>query len=142
MLQDIQQKQGLIEFRFKFLIAKDIFFCIKSDMFKQVVGTIRQLKVISINEIDCIFAYFHFGLLFIDIFTHICNIQRKKFQSIMSITIDFIKPPPWLNQLIYHSVVKDCRQSVKSFNYVSQFTVETYCFADGRGLFKQPQSVI
>ena len=26
--------------------------------------------------------------------------------------------------------------------YVSQFTVETYCFADGRCLFKQPQSVI
>ena len=29
-----------------------------------------------------------------------------------------------------------------SVNYVSQFTVETYCFADGRCLFKQPQSVI
>ena len=27
-------------------------------------------------------------------------------------------------------------------NYVSQFTVETYCFADGRCLFKQPQSVL
>ena len=27
-------------------------------------------------------------------------------------------------------------------NYVSQFTVETYCFAYGRILFKQPQSVI
>ena len=27
-------------------------------------------------------------------------------------------------------------------HYVSQFTVETYCFADGRCLFKQPQSVI
>ena len=27
-------------------------------------------------------------------------------------------------------------------NYVSQFTVETYCFPDGRCLFKQPQSVI
>ena len=27
-------------------------------------------------------------------------------------------------------------------SYVSQFTVETYCFADGRCLFKQPQSVI
>ena len=26
--------------------------------------------------------------------------------------------------------------------YVSQFTVKTYCFADGRCLFKQPQSVI
>ena len=26
--------------------------------------------------------------------------------------------------------------------YVSQFTVETYCFADGWYLFKQPQSVI
>ena len=26
--------------------------------------------------------------------------------------------------------------------YFSQFTVETYCFADGRCLFKQPQSVI
>ena len=26
--------------------------------------------------------------------------------------------------------------------YVSQFTVVTYCFADGRCLFKQPQSVI
>ena len=26
--------------------------------------------------------------------------------------------------------------------YVSQFTVETYCFTDGRCLFKQPQSVI
>ena len=26
--------------------------------------------------------------------------------------------------------------------YVSQFNVETYCFADGRFLFKQPQSVI
>ena len=26
--------------------------------------------------------------------------------------------------------------------YVSQFTVETYCFADGRCLFKQLQSVI
>ena len=26
--------------------------------------------------------------------------------------------------------------------YVSQFTVETYCFADGRCLFRQPQSVI
>ena len=29
-----------------------------------------------------------------------------------------------------------------SRNYVSQFTVETYCFADGRCLFKKPQSVI
>ena len=28
------------------------------------------------------------------------------------------------------------------YNYVSQFTVETFCFADGRCLFKQPQSVI
>ena len=27
-------------------------------------------------------------------------------------------------------------------SYVSQFTVETYCFADGRCLFKQPRSVI
>ena len=27
------------------------------------------------------------------------------------------------------------------YYYVSQFTVETYCFADGRCLFKQPQSV-
>ena len=27
-------------------------------------------------------------------------------------------------------------------NYVSQFTVDTHCFADGRCLFKQPQSVI
>ena len=27
-------------------------------------------------------------------------------------------------------------------HYVSQFTVETYCFADGRCLFKQPQSVM
>ena len=26
--------------------------------------------------------------------------------------------------------------------YVSQFTVEAYCFADGWCLFKQPQSVI
>ena len=26
--------------------------------------------------------------------------------------------------------------------YVSQFTVETYYFADGRCLFRQPQSVI
>ena len=26
--------------------------------------------------------------------------------------------------------------------YVSQFTVEAYCFTDGRCLFKQPQSVI
>ena len=25
---------------------------------------------------------------------------------------------------------------------MSQFTVETYCFADGRCLFKQPQSVL
>ena len=33
--------------------------------------------------------------------------------------------------------------SINSFaNYVSQFTVETYCFADGQCLFKQPQSVI
>ena len=28
------------------------------------------------------------------------------------------------------------------FYYVSQFTVETYYFADGQCLFKQPQSVI
>ena len=28
------------------------------------------------------------------------------------------------------------------FNYVSQFTMETFCFADGRCLFKQPRSVI
>ena len=28
------------------------------------------------------------------------------------------------------------------YHYVSQFTVETYCSADGRCLFKQPQSVI
>ena len=32
--------------------------------------------------------------------------------------------------------------SYQVLNYVSQFTVETYCFADGRCLFKQPQSVI
>ena len=31
--------------------------------------------------------------------------------------------------------------SIKYF-FVSKFTVETYCFADGRCLFKQPQSVI
>ena len=28
------------------------------------------------------------------------------------------------------------------FYYISQFTVETYCYADGRCLFKQPQSII
>ena len=32
--------------------------------------------------------------------------------------------------------------SILSYCYVSQFTVETYCFADGRCLFRQPQSVI
>ena len=32
--------------------------------------------------------------------------------------------------------------SHKPTNYVSQFTVEMYCFADGRCLFKQPQSVM
>ena len=31
---------------------------------------------------------------------------------------------------------------INSSNYVSQLTVETYCFADGRCLFKQSQSVI
>ena len=31
---------------------------------------------------------------------------------------------------------------VETLSYVSQFTVETYCFANGRCLFKQPQSVI
>ena len=30
---------------------------------------------------------------------------------------------------------------VLCFYYVSQFIVETYCFADGRCLFKQLQSV-
>ena len=33
-------------------------------------------------------------------------------------------------------------QAVFGGYYVSQFTVETYCFADGRCLFKQPQSVV
>ena len=33
-------------------------------------------------------------------------------------------------------------QRTFSNHYVSQFTVETYCFADGRCLFKQPQSVL
>ena len=28
------------------------------------------------------------------------------------------------------------------FHFVSQFTVETYCFADGQCLFNQPQSFI
>ena len=32
--------------------------------------------------------------------------------------------------------------NITLFNYVSQFTAEKYCFADGRCLFKQPQSVI
>ena len=34
------------------------------------------------------------------------------------------------------------KRPVSSSFYVSQFTVETYCFADGRCLFKQPQSDI
>ena len=34
------------------------------------------------------------------------------------------------------------RKKIPVNYYVSQFTVETYCFADGRCLFKQPQSVI
>ena len=40
--------------------------------------------------------------------------------------------------LIRHWVV----DSGHKHNYVSQFTMETYCFADGLCLFKQPQSVI
>ena len=35
-----------------------------------------------------------------------------------------------------------CEGSNTNSNYVSQFTVDTYCFADGRCLFKQPRSVI
>ena len=45
------------------------------------------------------------------------------------------------------SLTQDCSWCVLMllvlcFYYVSQFTVETYCFADGRCVFKQPQSVI
>ena len=35
-----------------------------------------------------------------------------------------------------------CNKANFDSNYVSPFTVETYCFADGRCLCKQPQSVI
>ena len=44
-------------------------------------------------------------------------------------SVDLFKWLPFSYITIFHS-------------YVSQFTVETYCFADGRCLFKQPQSVI
>ena len=39
------------------------------------------------------------------------------------------------------SVIRCCGESVRN-NYTSQFTVETYCFADGRCLIKKPRSVI
>ena len=38
--------------------------------------------------------------------------------------------------------VINIKQKTWNLNFVSQFTVETYCFADGRCLFKQPQSVL
>ena len=34
-----------------------------------------------------------------------------------------------------------CRLDISFVYYASQFTVETYCFAYGRCLFKQPRSV-
>ena len=34
------------------------------------------------------------------------------------------------------------RSAPRNSDFVSQFTVETYCFADGRCLFKQPRSII
>ena len=39
----------------------------------------------------------------------------------------------------------DLKSSIIIINgiyYVSQFTVDMYCFADGRGLFKPPWSVV
>ena len=41
-----------------------------------------------------------------------------------------------------HYFFKSGLEKTLIVDYVSQFTVETYCFADGRCLFKQPQSVI
>ena len=55
---------------------------------------------------------------------------------------------PWIAVLLlcYHSIFfiyfKDGVSILSICYYVSQFTVEIYCFADGRCLFKQPQSVI
>ena len=44
--------------------------------------------------------------------------------------------------LLYDIMRMNFPYPIRLVNYVSQFTVETYCFADGRCLFKQPQSVI
>ena len=55
-------------------------------------------------------------------------------------------PKRLLLYIAYQTVVSWKKCEVLSISdglfYVSQFTVETYCFADGRCLFKQPQSVI
>ena len=49
-------------------------------------------------------------------------------------------------QLLLEELANDVNAFVNSFiavgYYVSHFTVETYYFADGRCLFKQPQSVL
>ena len=59
-----------------------------------------------------------------------------------------MRPMPFLHEMYflrYLGLLILC-QSMRRYlcldYYVSQFTVETYCFADGRCLFKQPQSVI
>ena len=54
-----------------------------------------------------------------------------------ALSLNSLKYCHWLNTSPCHMT-----QNVSSTSYVSQFTVETYCFADGRCLFKQPQSVV
>ena len=76
---------------------------------------------LSVTQLCCLI----FGILLSHSYWEIRgngNLQKK-------IDMDFYIPT-----LLFFSLSKSY--------FVSQFTVETYCFADGRCLFKQPQSVI
>ena len=84
------------------------------------------LVYLFFNQISANMQYIEvgYGTILIDI-----NINTKKL-NILSCS--------WIEMQMYRLFTIQSQ----SYHYVSQFTVETYCFADGRCLLKQPQSVI
>ena len=92
--------------------------------------------------IPCILLSIEYAMLYIyaaqnsDIFANkrrtLCHLQSQNI-----LPINEYMPTLYSKKIINYGSLHRCFSY-----YVSQFTVETYCFADGRCLFKRPRSVI
>ena len=82
----------------------------------------------------------HLVIFYLDLFTIYDQINQETF-SVFLIFFNKIEIEKYDAITFKKKTFLFQMTSVSSYYYVSQFTVETYCFADGRCLFKQSQSV-